>query len=147
MLPTRKKGNKVYTMKCRSCHGANGEGVLAADKMGYTYPPLWGKYSYNDGAGMYRLINFAGFVKNNMPFGATYQNPQLTDEEAWNVAAFVNSQPRSHKDQRQDWTNLEKKPIDLPFGPYIDNFSEKQHKFGPFQPIKDAQKRLTNRKS
>ncbi len=141
------KGSKVYLMKCQSCHGANGEGVLAADKGTYTYPPLWGNHSYNDGAGMYRLTNFAGFVKNNMPFGATYQNPQLTDEEAWNVAAFVNSQPRPHKDQHRDWTNLNKKPIDFPFGPYIDSFSEKQHKFGPFKPINDAQKALTNKKS
>ncbi|MFA6246137.1 MAG: c-type cytochrome [Mucilaginibacter sp.] len=134
------KGKIVFAAKCQSCHGANGEGTLAVDKISYIYPPLWGKHSYNDGAGMYRLTNFAGFVKNNMPFGATYQNPQLTDEEAWNVAAFVNSQPRPHKDQHHDWADLKKKPIDLPFGPYADNFSEKQHKFGPFKPIKDAQK-------
>lgn len=141
------KGKIVFAAKCQSCHGANGEGTLAPDKITYINPPLWGKHSYNDGAGMYRLTNFAGFVKNNMPFGATYQNPQLTDEEAWNVAAFVNSQPRPHKDQHLDWANLKKKPIDLPFGPYADNFSEKQHKFGPFKPIKDKQIKLTNSKS
>jgi len=141
------KGKIVFVAKCRSCHGANGEGTLAPDKISYINPPLWGKHSYNDGAGMYRLTNFAGFVKNNMPFGATYQNPQLTDAEAWNVAAFVNSQPRPHKDQHRDWANLKKKPIDLPFGPYADNFSEKQHKFGPFKPIKYKQIKLTNSKS
>ncbi len=134
------KGKLVFMQKCQSCHGADGEGLLAADKKTYQYPPLWGKHSYNDGAGMYRLGNFAGFVKNNMPYGATYENPQLTDEEAWNVAAFVNTQPRPHRDQHKDWTNLDKKPIDFPFGPYADNFSEKQHKFGPFKPIKEAQK-------
>lgn len=133
------KGKDIFTTKCKSCHGANGEGLLAADQKTYTYPPLWGKHSYNDGAGMYRLSNFAGFVKNNMPLGATYQNPQLTDEQAWDVAAFVNSQPRPHIDQRKDWTDLKKKPIDMPFGPYADSFDEKQHKFGPFKPIKDAQ--------
>ncbi len=137
------KGKAVFMLKCQSCHGENGEGLLAADKKSYQYPPLWGKHSYNDGAGMYRLGNFAGFVKNNMPYGATYQNPQLTNEEAWNVAAFVNSQPRPHKDQHKDWTNLDKKPIDFPFGPYADQFSEKQHKFGPFKPIKEAQKNLS----
>jgi thiosulfate dehydrogenase len=137
------KGKDVFVMKCQSCHGNNGEGLLAADKKSYTNPPLWGKHSYNDGAGMYRITNFAGFVKNNMPFGATYQSPQLTDEEAWNVAAFVNSQPRPHKNQHKDWTNLDKKPIDFPFGPYADQFSEKQHKYGPFKPIKDAQKTKT----
>lgn len=133
------KGKAVFVMKCQSCHGSNGEGLLNADKKTYANPPLWGKHSYNDGAGMYRLTNFAGFVKNNMPFGTTYQSPQLTDEEAWNVAAFVNSQPRPHKDQHNDWKDLDKKPIDSPFGPYADAFSERQHKFGPFKPIKDAQ--------
>lgn len=139
------KGKAVFALKCQGCHGSNGEGILAADKKSYTYPPLWGKHSYNDGAGMYRIGNFAGFVKNNMPYGATYENPQLTDEEAWNVAAFVNSQPRPHKDQHKDWTQLDKKPIDFPFGPYLDTFSEKQHKYGPFKPIKDAQKVQTTK--
>jgi thiosulfate dehydrogenase len=141
------KGKEVFLMKCQSCHGNNGEGMLSIDKKTYTNPPLWGKHSYNDGAGMYRLTNLAGFVKNNMPFGATYQNPQLTDEEAWNVAAFINSQPRPHKDQRNDWKDLKNKPMDFPFGPYADAFGEKQHKYGPFKPIKDAQNELTNKKS
>ncbi|MBB5396462.1 c-type cytochrome [Mucilaginibacter sp. AK015] len=134
------KGRQVFVAKCQKCHGKNGQGTLSPDKISYTYPPLWGNHSYNDGAGMYRISNLAGFVKNNMPFGATYQNPRLTDEEAWNVAAFINSQPRPHKDQHQDWQNLHTKPIDFPFGPYADNFSEKQHKYGPFAPIKAAHK-------
>jgi thiosulfate dehydrogenase len=133
------KGRLVYMISCQKCHGINGAGLLAADKRSYTYPPLWGEHSYDDNAGMYRIGNFAGFVKNNMPFGTTYQNPQLTDEEAWNVAAFVNSQPRPHKDQRNDWKDLKNKPIDMPYGPYADGFSEKQHKYGPYQPIKNAQ--------
>jgi thiosulfate dehydrogenase len=141
------KGRAVYILKCKSCHGSNGEGLQAADKRSYAYPPLWGDHSYNDAAGMYRVINLAGFVKNNMPFGATYKNPQLTDEEAWNVAAFINSQPRLHKDQRNDWTDLTKKPIDFPFKPYVDTFSEKQHKLGPFKPISIYQKAHSNKKS
>jgi thiosulfate dehydrogenase len=129
------KGKTVFLMKCQSCHGSNGEGQLTSDKKSYLNPPLWGVHSYNDGAGMYRITNLAGFIKNNMPFGATYQNPQLTDEEAWHVAAFVNSQPRPHKDQRNDWKNLKMKPVDFPFGPYADKFKEHQHKYGPFGPI------------
>jgi len=139
------KGRAVYVSKCKVCHGGYGEGLLAADKKSYTYPPLWGEHSYNDGAGMYRIGNFAGFVKNNMPFGATYQSPQLTDEEAWNVAAFVNSQPRPHRDQHNDWPDLKTKPTDFPFGPYIDTFSEKQHKYGPYKPIKDVRNVVTNK--
>ena len=129
------KGKLIYNAKCQSCHGAGGQGLLAADKKSYVYPPLWGPHSYNDGAGMYRIGNLAGFVKNNMPYGVTYENPQLSDEECWNVAAFINTQPRPHRDQHNDYTNIYKKPIDAPFGPYVDTFSERQHKLGPFKPI------------
>lgn len=140
------KGKLIYDAKCQSCHGTAGQGLLAANKKSYTYPPLWGPHSYNDGAGMYRLGNLAGFVKNNMPYGATYENPQLSDEECWNVAAFINTQPRPHRDQRNDYATLSKKPIDAPFGPYIDTFSEKQHKLGPFKPILAYQKMHFNKK-
>jgi len=131
-----KKGQIVYTAQCQTCHGANGEGQLAADALEYTYPPLWGPNSYNDGAGLYRLSNFAGYVKNNMPNLLTsHKNPTLTDEESWDIAAYVNSQSRPHKDQSKDWPKFEKKPLDFPFGPYADPFPESQHKFGPFKPI------------
>lgn len=133
-------GRAVYKAKCQVCHGVNGAGLLPPAAAAYVYPPLWGKNSYNDGAGLYRLAAFAGYVKNNMPLGTTYQNPQLTDQEAWDLAAFVNSRPHPHKDQSHDWKDISKKPIDYPFGPYTDKFSEQQHKFGPFQPIADARK-------
>ena len=129
------KGKTVFITKCESCHGKTGAGVINAAGTEYIYPPLWGKTSYNDGAGLYRISNFAGFVKNNMPFGVDYNHPQLSDQEAWDVAAFVNSQPRPHKDQTKDWKDVSSKPIDFPFGPYADNFSESQHKLGPFKPL------------
>ncbi|WP_094572967.1 c-type cytochrome [Mucilaginibacter xinganensis] len=137
------KGKIVFLLKCKSCHGDKGEGRLAIDQRSYLYPPLWGEHSYNDGAGMFRVINLAGFVKNNMPYGATYKSPQLTDQEAWDVAAFINSQPRMHRNQHSDWPDIKRKPIDLPFGPYADPFSEKQHKLGPFKPIEAFYKSLT----
>lgn len=133
------KGKTIYIEKCQTCHQANGEGQLAGDKATYTYPPLWGAHSYNDGAGLYRLSNFAKFVKYNMPLGASHVNTQLTDEEAWDVAAFVNSQSRPHKNIKQDWPKIEEKPFDHPFGPYADGFNEQQHKYGPFKPIKEKQ--------
>jgi len=137
-----KKGQIVYTAQCQSCHGANGEGQLAPDALEYTYPPLWGPHSYNDGAGLYRMSNFAGYVKNNMPNLLTsHENPTLTDEASWDVAAYVNSQSRPHKDQSKDWPKFEKKPIDFAFGPYADSFSEMQHKYGPFKPIQDFYKK------
>lgn len=134
------QGAAIFQAKCISCHGKNGEGLLDPSELTYTYPPLWGEHSYNDGAGLYRIGGFAGYVKNNMPFGATHESPQLSDEEAWDVAAFVNSQPRPHKDQKGDYKELSKKPIDFPFGPYADEFSQVQHKFGPFGPIAKQRK-------
>lgn len=127
------RGSTVYVSNCASCHGVDGSGVETTDGNGYVYPPLWGTHSYNDGAGLYRLSNFAGFVRNNMPFGTDYHNPRLTDEEAWDVAAYVNSQPRPHKDQSGDWKDVGKKPVDFPVGPFTDSFSERQHKYGPWQ--------------
>ncbi len=44
-------------------------------------------------------------------------------------------------DQRKDWKDLKTKPVDFPFGPYADGFSEKQHKYGSgANPIAAAQK-------
>jgi len=137
------KGQLVYREHCQSCHGTDGAGQKAKDQLTYLYPPLWGKNSYNDGAGMYRLSNFAGFVKNNMPYGIDHNNPVLEDEEAWDVAAYVNSRPRPHRAQEKDYPDLAKKPIDAPYGPYPDHFSEMQHKYGPFKPIIEFGKSTT----
>jgi thiosulfate dehydrogenase len=136
------KGRYVYVTKCASCHQESGQGVLAQDKASYVYPPLWGIASYNDAAGLFRISNFAKYVKYNMPLGASHKSPQLSDEEAWDVAAYVNSQPRPHKHVPKDWPDIKKKPIDHPFGPYADSFSEKQHKYGPFTPIEAVRKTL-----
>lgn len=139
------RGKKVYTMNCQTCHGIQGEGQADTRAIGYTYPPLWGAHSYNDGAGLYRIGAFSGFVKMNMPFGTDYHHPKLTDQEAWDVAAYVNSKPRPHQDQRQDWKNTDQKPVDAPFGPYADTFSEQQHKYGPFKPILEAREKNNER--
>ncbi|MEO8720063.1 MAG: c-type cytochrome [Ginsengibacter sp.] len=126
------KGKIVYIFKCARCHGNDGQGILRNDSSEYYFPPLWGKNSYNIAAGIYRISNLAAFVKTNMPFGATHNFPLLSNEEAWDVAAFVNSQPHPYMDYRKDFPVLTTKPIDYPFGPYADNFSENQHKYGPF---------------
>ena len=130
-------GKNIYSQKCASCHQADGLGIMNGDKTVYTYPPLWGEHSYNDGAGLFRMSNFANYIKYNMPLGASHNSPQLTDEEAWDIAAFVNSQTRPHKNIKKDWPKIEEKPFDHPFGPYADGFDEKQHKYGPFKPIKE----------
>jgi thiosulfate dehydrogenase len=127
------KGETVYTTTCERCHGRNGEGQPDPGNNGYTYPPLWGPDSYNTGAGLYRLSRLAGYVKNNMPNPLTYHNPELTDEQAWDVAAYINSRPRPTKDFSKDWPDISKKPVDHPFGPYTDSFPESRHKYGPFE--------------
>ena len=134
-------GKSVYHAKCVTCHQVNGQGQKAADGLEYTYPPLWGPHSYNDGAGLFRISTFAKYVKFNMPQGVIHSNPLLTDEEAWDVAAFVNSQSRPHINVPRDWPDISKKPVDHPFGPYADSFTEKQHKYGPFKPILEGQKK------
>ena len=81
-----------------------------------------------------------------MPLGVTHGNALLTDEEAWDVAAFVNSQIRPSKNVVGDWPKIEEKPFDHPYGPYADSYDEKQHKYGPFTAIisqKAAQKNKT----
>ena len=135
-------GKAVFAAKCQRCHGPAGQGQPLADNAGYQYPPLWGPASYNDGAGLFRVGNLARYVKAAMPFGATFDHPQLTDAQAWDVAAFVNAQPRPHLATPRDWPDLRQKPVDHPFGPYADAFSAQQHKFGPFQPIEDARDEL-----
>lgn len=134
------KGKVLYVKKCQVCHGADGQGKIHPSTGGFVYPPLWGKNSYNQGAGLFRISNFAGYIYSNMPLGARHDAPLLTDIESWDIAAFVNSQPRPHKDFSQDWPLISEKPFDYPFGPYSDGFTEIQHKFGPFKPIEEAGK-------
>lgn len=133
-------GMLIYKDKCQSCHRGDGQGLLQPDRNSYQYPPLWGAHSFNAGAGLYRLSRLAGYVKYTMPYGASSDAPQLTDEEAWDVAAYICSQPRPAMDLSHDWPHLATKPIDHPFGPYADTFSERQHKYGPFGPIAAARK-------
>lgn len=136
------KGRDVYMKACVDCHNENGAGVrrgLPSMDFGYAMPPLWGPDSFNSGAGMARLIAIANFVHFNMPHGADYLNPQLTAEQAWDVAAYVVSKPRPAKPGLdKDFPDLLQKPVDAPYGPYADSFSELQHKYGPFGPIRAA---------
>ena len=138
------KGKIVYIQNCQRCHGANGDGQPDSASE-YLYPPLWGEHSYNTAAGMFRLTKFAGFVKDNMPFGSNYLNEQLTTEQAWDLAAFVNSQPRPVKKFDTDWPNILLKPIDLPDGPFPDSFPLLQHKYGPFTEIARHKKNLATK--
>jgi thiosulfate dehydrogenase len=131
------KGRMVFLRRCQSCHGKDGEGKLKENGFGFLYPPLWGKFTFNTGASLYRISKLAGFVKNNMPYGTTYSRPILSNEESWDVAAYINANYHPVKETKGDYPDLARKPFDDPFGPYAeDKFSEKDHKFGPFILIK-----------
>ncbi|WP_123377259.1 c-type cytochrome [Aliarcobacter butzleri] len=126
------KGKVVYDTQCAACHGVNGEGIKNEGKAnGYMYPPLWGKDSYNKGAGMYRTLKAMDFIKANMPLGATHENPILTDEEAYNVAAFMNmnEHKRPEKANREkDFPDASVKAPDT----YIEGKDPIEKQVGPF---------------
>ena len=137
------QGKIVYAQQCATCHGPGGQGrrngPLGPD--GYQYPPLWGPDSYNDGAGMHRLQTAARFIKANMPFGATAEHTILSDDAAYDVAAYINSLPRPHLAHlEKDYPNLKKKPADCPYPPYTDQFSQHQHQFGPYAAMEAGKK-------
>jgi thiosulfate dehydrogenase len=133
-------GKTVFEKHCTVCHGTDGGGLLAAANPihGYVFPPLWGPDSFNTGAGMHRVLTAARFVKARMPLG----KPELTDEQAFDVAAFINSQPRPEMANLElDYPDRKTKPVDTGYGPYADSFPLDQHRFGPFQPIEDFYKK------
>jgi thiosulfate dehydrogenase len=132
------KGKRTYDLKCSRCHGPNGEGVKDNNGRAYIYPPLWGDNSYNTAAGFFRIARLAGFIRYNMPFGTDYRKMELSPTEAWDLSAFINSQPRPVKDFPEDWPDISLKPVDYPFGPFVDSFPAQAHKFGPFLPIERA---------
>ena len=104
--------------------------------------PLWGNDTNNNGAGMTRLLTAASFIKYNMPFGVSHENPTLTDDEAYDVAAYMNQQQRPEKATLSaDFPDRLKKPMSTPYGPYSDPFSAEQHQLGPFGPIADYYKK------
>ncbi len=144
------RGKEVYTQYCASCHGAEGQGVRvgkAGDAQGYVFPPLWGPDSYNNGAGMARVIMAARFIKYNMPKGVTHETPILDDEQAFDVAAYINSHTRPVKANLEaDFPNRKNKVVDAFFPPYREGFTVEQHTYGPFKPIIAARERELNGK-
>lgn len=78
-----KRGGSLYADHCAACHGDDGLGTEDG-------PPVWGEKSYNDGAGLSRIDKLASWLKVAMPL----DDPYLMEQEALDIAAFVNSQPR-----------------------------------------------------
>lgn len=83
------RGQKVFQENCVLCHAANGQGQSADGHR--VFPALWGDDSYNWGAGMHSVATAAAFIKANMPLSKGYS---LTDQQAWDVAYFMNAHDR-----------------------------------------------------
>jgi thiosulfate dehydrogenase len=98
-------GKNVFANKCAFCHGSDGLGTMAA-------PPVWGPQSYTIAADMARVTVAAAFIKSNMPRARGWS---LSDDDAYDVAAYVNSQPRpDFADKIRDWPKGGK-PADAPY--------------------------------
>ena len=84
----RARAKRSTRERCVTCHGPDGQGVEIGDKKA---GPLWGPGSWNDGAGAARVYTLAGMIRYSMP----YLDPgNMTDEDAQQLAAFINSKPR-----------------------------------------------------
>lgn len=98
-------GKNLYANKCAFCHGTDGQGTMAA-------PPVWGPQSYNIAADMARVTVAAAFIKSNMPRSWGWS---LSDDDAYDVAAYVNSRPRlDFPNKVHDWPKGGK-PGDSPY--------------------------------
>ena len=98
-------GKNVFANKCAFCHGSDGLGTMAA-------PSVWGPQSYTIAADMARVTVAAAFIKSNMPRARGWT---LSDDDAYDVAAYINAQPRpDFPGKLNDWPKGGK-PEDSPY--------------------------------
>lgn len=109
LIGNRERGSAVFAAKCALCHGADGQGN---PNIPPGVPPLWGSKSFSVGASMARQGKAASFIWHNMPYGA---GKSLTQQEAFDVAAYVTSQPRPDSPGKEaDWP-AGGTPADVPY--------------------------------
>jgi thiosulfate dehydrogenase len=136
------RGEEVYKQQCAVCHNDNGQGKrvgTVGDRKGYAFPPVWGSDATSESASMFRILSAFQYIYVNMPFGqATFDRPALSKDDAYDVAGFVVSHPRQPREGEvaKDFSNPYDKPEDFPWGPYVDSFTETQHKYGPYDVIR-----------
>jgi thiosulfate dehydrogenase len=101
------RGARIFTDNCARCHGNDGAGMAPL------IPALWGAKSFSVGASMARQERAASFIRHNMPFD---RPGVLTDQQAFDVAAYVTSMPRPDSPGKErDWPNGGA-PADVPYG-------------------------------
>ena len=72
---------------------------------------------------MARTMTAARFVHANMPLGTTFEQPVITTEDAFDVMAFVNSQPRPQRPGLDtDYPDRSRKPVDAGYPPFVGPF-------------------------
>lgn len=81
--PSIERGKSLYQDRCSSCHADDGIGTDDG-------PPVWGSMSFNDGAGLADVPKMASWLKVAMPL----DDADLSDQEAFDVAVYVNSNAR-----------------------------------------------------
>jgi thiosulfate dehydrogenase len=88
------RGAEIFANNCARCHGPDGAGVAVV-------PAVWGAKSFSIGASMARVERAASFVRHNMPFD---KPGTLTDQQAFDVAAFIDAHPRPDSPGKElDW--------------------------------------------
>ena len=99
------RGSTLYMAKCQQCHQPSGGG-------GPNIPALWGPKSFSVGASMARVERAASFISHNMPLGL---GGSLSAQEAFDVAAYVNSHERPDSPGKENDWPLGGVPKDVPY--------------------------------
>jgi thiosulfate dehydrogenase len=96
------RGRALYDDLCSGCHGLDGQGYRERRKpLPYeSVPPVWGPRSYDDASGLARVHRLAGFLRRAMPRD---EPGTLDDEDAQDIAAFVDGQPRPAATDKRAW--------------------------------------------
>ena len=116
------RGVTLFRSTCVRCHGERGVGTKLA-------PPLWGKASYNTGAGMANVVTLASFVHALMPIDRAQR---LTPQQAFDVATYINTRPRpDFRGKARDWPHGGK-----PFGADYQILPEPSLPTGPAHPAR-----------
>jgi thiosulfate dehydrogenase len=98
-------GRALFQQECVVCHMADGQG-------NGPIPALWGARSYSIGASMAREERAASFIFHNMPQS---KPGSLTAQQAFDLAAFVNSHPRPDSPGKERDFPLGGAPKDTPY--------------------------------